>query len=151
MARKNIPRLKDLAARIGCSSRSLTNWLSGAHRPSAYYLGQLSRVLGTDARRFLGTSQDQVTAISRRTLIAGAAIAVTPLIPLSHPNASANRRSESHRQVDHILSSLSAITRQYRTMQRDGLAGIEEGLRGHIATIQGVLETTVDDRKRGDL
>lgn len=50
-----------------------------------------------------------------------------------------------------VLSSLTAITQQYRAMQRNGLGAIEDGLRGHIATIQQALEVTVDDRMRREL
>jgi transcriptional regulator with XRE-family HTH domain len=72
MARKNIPRLRDLAVRVGCSSRSLTGWLHGTHQPSAYYLGQLSRVLDTDAHCFLGGASSP-SPMSRRTFMSGAA------------------------------------------------------------------------------
>ncbi len=148
MARKNIPRLKDLATRVGCSPRSLTGWLSGAHQPSAYYLGQLSRVLDTDVRRFISAEGPHPAVLSRRTFVAGTtALIGTTFLPLTLPLA----RPVSSGVPQAVISSLAAITQQYRTMQRNGLAGIEEGLRGHVATIQGALEATSDDRRRRDL
>jgi len=145
MARKNIPRLKDLAARVGCSPRSHTGWLNGAHQPSAYYLGQLSRVLDTDVRRLISAEDPHPAVLSRRTFVAGTtALIGTTFLPFTLPLA----RPVSSGVPQAIISSLAAITQQYRTMQRNGLAGIEEGLRGHVATIQGALEATSDSRRR---
>jgi transcriptional regulator with XRE-family HTH domain len=141
MARKNIAKLKDLAIRVGCSPRSLSSWLSGTHLPSAFFLGRLSQVLGTDAGRFLGTQQAPPT-ISRREFVAG--LITLPAVLTYQPRATGVASPE-------VLSSLSAITQQYRTMQRNGLGAIEDGLRGHGATIQQALEVTVDDRKRREL
>jgi hypothetical protein len=68
-----------------------------------------------------------------------------PLLPLpfAHPACSG--------VPDSVVASLAAVTHQYRAMQRFGLVGIADGLRGHIATIQGALEMTADDRKRREL
>jgi hypothetical protein len=151
MARKNIPQLRDLAARVGCAPRSLTGWLHGTHQPSAYYLGQLCRVFDTDVRPFLGTSSSP-PALPRRTFMAGAATLVGAVSTLPLALGHAHPAHSAHASVpDSALASLAAITRHYRAMQRNGLAGIEDGLRGHIATIQGALKMTADDRKRREL
>lgn len=38
-----------IAQRIGCERKSVTNWQMGHNCPSAYQLGQLSKLLGVSA------------------------------------------------------------------------------------------------------
>ncbi len=150
MARKNIAKLKDLTARIGCSSRSLTSWLNGSHRPSVYYLGRLSYVLGVDAARFftqtepvLSLLSEQPTVLTRRAFV-GSLVAVPAAIQvIASPQAetvSAN-----------LVEGMIALTQQFRALQRNGVTNLEEGLRGQLAMVTQALETTVSDTIRRDL
>lgn len=140
MARRNIPKLKDLAARIPCSERALRGWLKGEHEPGPYNIGRLSEILGFDARTFFEKKQTAHT-ISRRTFVGG-------IVAL--PIAAHLAVSYTTRVTNHAIESLQGINQQYRIMQRNGIY-IEQGLRGHITTIEEMLESTVDDSSRREI
>src|SRR5260370_604997 len=49
------------------------------------------------------------------------------------------------------LISLATITQQYRILQRNGVTTLEDGLHGHIMTIQNALESTISDKIRREV
>lgn len=142
MAKKHIAKFKDLAIRIGCAERSLRGWLKVEHAPSPYYLGKMSTVLDIDAHAlFFPPRDDEMGKVSRRTFIAG--MVSLPLVlhyPIEEPSS-----------LNNTILTLDNMTAQYRVLQRDGAKGIENGLRGHLASIQATLENTIDDRARQEL
>jgi hypothetical protein len=50
-----------------------------------------------------------------------------------------------------VLIGLATITQQYRVLQRSGITTFEDGLHGHIVTIQHTLESTISDKYRKEL
>lgn len=142
MAKKHIAKFKDLAVRIECSERSLRGWLKGEHTPKAYSLGKMGSVLGIDAHAlFFSSRSDAMPEISRRTFIAG-----TMALPMSLTFA-----GFPESPLDNTLQTLGAMTAQYRLLQRQGAQGIEQGIRGHISSIQATLENTISDENRREL
>lgn len=141
MALKHIASYKALAARVECSERSLRGWLHGERLPSAYYMGKLSTVLGVDARRLFQQREADMDKMPRRQFLSG-------MIAL--PLALSIREGIGN-VSDPTIDALDAMTWQYRMLQRNGVKGIDAGIRGHIFAIQTTLESTIEDRKRREL
>jgi hypothetical protein len=143
MAKKHIAKYKDLAARLECSERALRGWIKGEHVPRPYYIGKMSSILGIDAHElFLPSRAEKMPQhISRRTFITGM-VALPFAMHLSHNIDEA---------LGDTISSHESITLKYRALQRQGVVGIEDGIKGHIGSIQATLENTVSDTNRREL
>jgi len=81
--------------------------------------------------------------------LSATALAIAPKELLT-PSASASGQSPITDVSNSTIENLSAITEQYRSLQRMGLT-IEDGVRGHINLVQNALENSTNDKYRCDL
>jgi hypothetical protein len=147
MAKKHIAKYKDLAARVGCSERSLRDWRNGNHVPGPYYIGKLSTVLGIDAHElFHPTGDEDMDKLSRRDFLTGA---VSLPIALSIGVGGVNVAGDP--SIASTIATLDSMTAHYRTLQRNSVQGVTSGVLNHLATIQHTLENTTNERSRVEL
>jgi len=174
MSRKHIHPLRNVRNRRDLTIEQLaeevklgtkTIWSAEHYRPISAesrrrlceYFGMTSQELGliVDTGTYIPLSEkeseiSEQTAfenadsilLSRRTFVMG-----TALFPLVFRYEQRSNKSIPQEAIVH----LDALTHQYRDLQRKGVSRLESGLRGHIATIQNMLENTVDDRDRNEL
>lgn len=153
MAQKHIGKLKDLAARIGCSERSLRGWLKGEHIPNAYYIGQISNVLDINARRIFSKNEDDedMEKISRRGFISivGAAAGAS----LITNDASWQRLEHALNNHVHIddetITQLNTITQSYWQLRTNlNTDALWHGINGHLDNVSQILHQSLLPQSR---
>jgi transcriptional regulator with XRE-family HTH domain len=154
--------IEKAAEEVGVSWLTFSRWEHGTQRPHPTSLDMLCDAFGMSPAE-LGFSDKNSQEIEsdetmkRREALQKIATTTGALLMLSKlPGRSTLKLDRDQHQIkgsltEEVLIGLATITQQYRVLQRSGVTTIEDGLHGHITTIQHTLEQTASDKYRREL
>lgn len=171
-------RLQELGG--STDSKLVGKWERGVIRPSPFYQERLCLIYGVTAEQLglisdfqldhveedrskplQSLADDMLTIMdslenegvnmdhSRRSFLQLLGHTSVFLSMPAYTSLASSHKSPANISSD-IVGSINAITQNYRTLQRAGLA-TEDGLRNHITLIQGTLENTHHEGQRREL
>ena len=155
--------IEKAAEKVGVSWLTYSRWEHGTQNPHPTTLDMLCDAFGLSPEE-LGFATESYTQdtesdenMKRREALQKIATTTGAVLMLSNMlgHSSSGQNSEQNQLKgglsEDVLVGLATISQQYRILQRNGVTMLEEGLRGHITTIQNTLECTVSDKFRREL
>ena len=161
--------IEKAAERVGVSGLTFSRWEHGTQQPHPSTLDLLCKAFGMspgelgyaaenclpdmDIEKDPESNEDMKRreALQKIAGATGAVLMCSDILGLSSLTSSNTQPFFKSSVSESTIRGLATITQQYRILQRSGVTVLQEGLQGHITTIQNALDSTLSDKIRRDL
>jgi transcriptional regulator with XRE-family HTH domain len=161
--------IEKAAEKVGVSALTFSRWEHGTQQPHPSTLDMLCKTFGMlpeelgyaaencildmDAEKDPESSEDMKRreALQKIAGATGAVLMCSDILGLSSLTSSNTQPFFKSSVSEDTITGLATITQQYRILQRNGVTVLQEGLQGHITTIQNALDSTLSDKIRREL
>jgi len=161
--------IEKAAEKVGVSWLTFSRWEHGTQRPRPATLDMLCTAfgmspeeLGYAAENCLPRTDVEIDPESREDVkrrealqkivqATGTTVMLSDILGLSSLTSNNAQPFFKSNVSEETIIGLATITQQHRLLQRSGVTILQEGLQGHIATIQNVLDSTLSDKVRREL
>ncbi len=161
--------IEKAAEKVGVSWLTFSRWEHGTQQPRSATLDMLCNAFGmspeelgyaaenclsrTDVEKDPESSEDvkRREALQKIAQATGTTLILSDIVGLSSLTSNTIQPLSKSSLSEETIGGLATITQQHRMLQRNGVTILQEGLHGHITTIQNALDCTVHNTIRREL